>query len=335
MSIPTSAFLDTSILDGQNYNFSSKALSTFAPACKSRAIKLLLPAPIESEVKRHIKKRSQDALDALEAARRQAPFLSKWRHFPTGGGPDWEVSIVASQEWASFLRQFDVLRLGYDTVDLSAIMEWYDTTKPPFRDGKKRKEFPDALAIAMLDAYARKTPSIVAVVSFDEDMKLACERFSSLLYFKGLPALTELLLSEDGRIAEFQTAIQNGLDKLSDAVHQALDLRFFHSNDDEYSLVPEFEYGHPHVSDVRVVGIGDREATVTFEAEIVVKYELNWTVQTEDEDEYYYTKIEEDITVSGSAKVAFDQKIQNVATVGTVEMDDAEIELRQTPPHPR
>lgn len=109
MSIPTAAFLDTSILDGQGYNFSSKALSTFAPACKQRGVKLLLPTPIESEIRRHIKKRSKDALEALEAARRQAPFLSKWRHFPKNAGPDWEVSYLASQEWNSFLGQFDVL----------------------------------------------------------------------------------------------------------------------------------------------------------------------------------------------------------------------------------
>lgn len=186
----------------------------------------------------------------------------------------------------------------------------------------------------MLGAYARKSQSIVAVVSFDDDMKLACERFPPLLYFKGLPALTELLLSSDGRIKEFQSAIQGGLDKLSDAVYEVLNLTFFHAEEGEYSP-DNFEYGHPTVSDVRVVGIGDHEATVTFEAELVVKYDLKWAVQDEDGEEHYYSNVEEDISVTGSAKIFFDASIQSVTTVGHVEMDDTEIELRQTPSFPR
>ena len=43
MSIPTAVFLDTSILDGQQYNFQSTALATFVPVCVKRSVKLLLP----------------------------------------------------------------------------------------------------------------------------------------------------------------------------------------------------------------------------------------------------------------------------------------------------
>jgi hypothetical protein len=47
MSIPTAVFLDTSILDGQQYNFESTALSTFVPVCKDLGLTLLLPEPTE------------------------------------------------------------------------------------------------------------------------------------------------------------------------------------------------------------------------------------------------------------------------------------------------
>jgi hypothetical protein len=140
-----------------------------------------------------------------------------------------------------------------------------------------------------------------------------------------------LLLSDDGRIKEFQLAIQGGLDKLSDAIYEVLNLNFFHAEEGEFTLGDTFEYDHPGVAEVRVVGIGDREATVTFEAEVTMKYELRWTVQDEEGEEHYYTKIDEDISVPGSAKIVFDESIQNVAAVRHVEMDDAEIELRRTP----
>ena len=70
MSIPTAVFLDTSILDGQQYNFESTALSTFVPVCKERGLTLLPPEPTENEIERHIRQRSSDALAALADARR-------------------------------------------------------------------------------------------------------------------------------------------------------------------------------------------------------------------------------------------------------------------------
>jgi hypothetical protein len=47
-------FLDTSIVDGQQYNFQSTALSTLVPACSKRSMKLLLPESTERAITRHI-----------------------------------------------------------------------------------------------------------------------------------------------------------------------------------------------------------------------------------------------------------------------------------------
>lgn len=82
MSVPKAVFLDTSILDGQQYNFTSTAFETFAAACSQRGITLLLPEPTELEIKTHIKSRSLEALAALDEARRKAPFLAKWKGLP-------------------------------------------------------------------------------------------------------------------------------------------------------------------------------------------------------------------------------------------------------------
>lgn len=62
MSVPTAVFLDTSVFDGQSYNFSSTAFSTFLPACRSRQLKLLLPDPTEREIKRHMAEKAQEAV---------------------------------------------------------------------------------------------------------------------------------------------------------------------------------------------------------------------------------------------------------------------------------
>src|SRR5712692_8192902 len=161
MSLPTAFFLDTSVLDGQQYNFASTAFTSFVPVARERKLLLLLPDPTKREVMRHIAERSTAALEALEDARRRAPFLSKWKHFPkppeNKWTTDWEVKRVATEEWESFLKQFSVKELAYEGVALNTVMNWYEKARPPFGSGKKRKEFPDAFAIAALAGYAQQT----------------------------------------------------------------------------------------------------------------------------------------------------------------------------------
>jgi len=60
-------------------------------------------------------------------------------------------------------------------LDVKRVMLWYEMTTAPFREGKKRKEFPDAFS-AMLKAYAAKEKLHVTVVSADPDFKAACQR---------------------------------------------------------------------------------------------------------------------------------------------------------------
>ena len=182
MSIPTAVFIDTSIFDGQSYNFSSTALSTFVPACQKRKLKLLLPDPTEREIRRHLNQLSNDAAALLDKARRTAPFLLNSKVF----APTVHVhtlSLTAALEWRRFLTQFDVVRLDYESVAMKVVMNWYDSSVPPFGPGAKRKDFPDALAVAMLEAYAAQNACYIAVVSSDTDMRKACDRFPSLMYF--------------------------------------------------------------------------------------------------------------------------------------------------------
>ena len=142
MSIPTAVFLDTSVLDGQQYNFQSTALSTFVPACNDKAMKLLLPDPTEREITRHIRERSEQALAALEEARRKAPVLAKWARLEqklrSPKVEEFEVHQIARGEWTAFLKQFTVVRLGYDLLKVDLVMAWYDRIDAPFREGKKR-----------------------------------------------------------------------------------------------------------------------------------------------------------------------------------------------------
>lgn len=335
MSLPNAVFLDTSVLAGQQYNFGSAALTTFIPLAKKHAIKLLLPDPTESEVTRQIRDRSREALKALEDARRRAPFLAKWKHFPpkqTYYMTDWEVVRVAMAEWEDFLKNFSVVKLDYAGVNLKTVMQWYDRVTPPFREGKKRKEFPDAFAIAIVEDYARSTGSSIAVVSEDSDMKLACDRFPSLLYFKSLPALTELLLSDDAKLDKLRSAVLNDIDALSQAASDAAsELEFYHS-DRDYSILDTKVHG-VEFEDISVVAIGDGECTLAFGCEVETEHHLEWEEMDHYREEYSKEKqwVLERSTLTGIAKVAIDAKTSTMSDVTFFEFEESSIQVSENP----
>ena len=350
MSIPTAVFLDTSVFDGQSYNLSSTAFSTFVPACKQRNLKLLLPDPTEREVKRHMAERSDEALAFIDKARRKAPFLAQWRGFPprdsnvtslripaTPQSPPIlrrEVSEVAAIEWQNFLNQFDVVRLNYEGVSLPKVMNWYDAVEPPFDKGEKRKEFPDAFAIAILSAYAEQHRCYVAVVSQDTDLKKACDRFLSLMYFHSLPFLTELLLSaEDSRIGTLRAILDSSIDKIAEAAYEeaASDLSFYGNND--YSEIRESEVRDLKISDMRIVALGGHECTIAFDAVIRVAHEVEWFEPgPAGQPERHDATATEDYDVSGTAKVSLDEKTHALLSVPSVVLDVEEIEAITVPP---
>lgn len=268
MSLPTYIFIDTCIFDSQNYNFESTAFASFLAECSHRKIKLVLPDPVSREVHRHIKRRSDDVIKALEEAKRKAPFLAKWKEWPIKKPPvllNYELQRLAQSEWESFLGHFEVVKLKYEGVDISQIMNWYDRKTPPFGEGKKSKEFPDAFCISALLALGRRDDCSIAVISADPDFKRACGLYSGLTYFHSLPAYTESLLQEDDRIKTLRTAIEDDPSSLCEAVKEPFsELHFLHEESMDADI-EDVEVDDIELTEFSIVSIGEDEAVVVCE----------------------------------------------------------------------
>lgn len=335
MSLPTAVFLDTSIFVEQQFNFNSVALTSFVPAAQNRKITLLIPDPTIREVKRQIKQRSEDALKALDDARRKAPFLKKWKHFPTdvaSGLRTWEVSRIAEEEWKNFLSQFNVKHLGYENVSLATVMDWYDAQTAPFGE-RKRKEFPDAIAVAALLGYAIANSCSIAVVSKDNDFKLACDRFHFLLHFPSLPHLTELLLLNDDRLNDIREKVLGRVEEIQEEALKACEqVAFFHGKTEVE--ITKNALASISVSDVRIVGLGHEECTITFEGELESEHYIEWHELIRAGDDEYETHggwVVNYAQVKGAAKVGIDVSRGEATDIRLLELDTKEIEVETVP----
>jgi hypothetical protein len=211
MPLPRTIVIDTNVFDQHAYHFTSPTIQKFVDLTKAEKFTLLLPDPLHREIKRHIREKSHAVAAALKKVTREAPLIYRWPHWPgakAAANAATDIEKVTLADWDTFLKNFTVEKLGYKDIDLEQIMESYDRQQPPFGTGDKRKEFPDAFAIAAVAAYSKANNTPVAVVSADPDIKKVCALNSSLLYFPDLSAFTDALLAEVARTAAIKDAIK-------------------------------------------------------------------------------------------------------------------------------
>jgi hypothetical protein len=212
--------------------------------------------------------------------------------------------------------------------------------------GKKRKEFPDALAIAALAAHATKAATYIAVVAADNDFYAACDRFTYLMYFPSLPALLELLLSDDKRLEQVRALVDQADNQLTEAVGDALDgILIYHTerafNDD----AAESEIDNVSVSDIRIVALGDHDCTVAFELEVEFTATLHWIEHEQGygrghyEEEDYAEEIRrvrsKEVTdvyaMTGTAKIRFNDDRTRIDKVVFVDLGEDALVMSETP----
>jgi len=338
MSVPNVVFMDTSIFDGQNYNYESSVFVSFARVVKGKGLTFLLPHPIELEVRRHIKERAQEAVNALEKAKRRAPFLTKWEHWPVkkdGFFPlSWELDGIAQQEWQRFLQLFNVVRLSYEYVRLKEVMQWYDSGRAPFGKGKKRKEFPDAFAVAAVSEYAVQNDVAVAVVSQDSDMGSACDHFPSLLHFPSLPAYTEAILSKDTRLEETRLLLTKNEDAIVEHFCEAFCELGFYLEVPGESELEEVDVTELDLPELRIVALGKAECTVAFDAHVSFKARFS-CYDPETYESRGSCTAEDSTSITGVAKVRFTDAWDEIDEVFSVKLDkeDIGVELYEDPYH--
>jgi predicted nucleic acid-binding protein len=304
MTIPTAIFIDTTVFDSQHYNYDNTVLSSFAKATQDHDLKLLLPDPTLREIRRHLVRATEDAVKSLMSISGKTPWLKNWKAELQQDKRHLEISFknMAKEQWETFLSQFQVEHLSYEGIDIKTIMDWYDKIQAPF-SSKKPKEFPDALALASIIHYSSSRPGVIAVVSADRDMKLACDRFDNLVHFSSLQKLTELLLLTSEQIVELREAVSNASDLLVDSICSPdADCLNINYNCDGFGI-DEIEYDDVLIRDLSIVGVGENECVVVFEADVEVSLALHTENWDDPFSNSYPARANKDVPISGTAKL--------------------------------
>ena len=168
-------FIDTSIFINHNYNYRSTVFQNFVRLARDERAKVFITDITIREIEAHIE------ADISASTQASSQFKSDARILRNIDQP--EINALFSdidepsaidelkQQLQEFLRYVKATILPTTDVDIAAVFNKYFSKQPPFSEGKKKYEFPDAFVLEALEQWCDDQDELLYVVSTDNDLK--------------------------------------------------------------------------------------------------------------------------------------------------------------------
>jgi rRNA-processing protein FCF1 len=198
--------LDTSIFDAHGLRLESGLLRQLEQFQDS-STRLIISEVVKEETLSHLTEKARDAQKDIEKALKQAK--DHWRvedqdieDIKKLVFDGREAQEIVSERFSQF-AEFTSLEIveAQNHVIVGDLIQKYFKARPPFSEtGKKKNEFPDAIALMSLETWANNNQTKIIVVTSDNDWKNFCkdsERLIAIDDFAGALGLFQLQDADD------------------------------------------------------------------------------------------------------------------------------------------
>jgi len=342
MDKPTNiVFLDTSIYVKQKFNFSSNAFTSMAKAARIQSLSVVIPEVTEREIKRKITEIAEKAAHAIGNVARNHSHTKYLEGSDIltqePSGHISKLTQVLNTQFDEFISHFSVERLSLSTVSLSPVVDWYFTKQPPFAEGKKSKEFPDAFVVSSLDAYCSRTGNKVAVISTDGDFKSASAKRDHFEYFESIPAYLEAIQQYIEQVPRIHNLLKTKVSDLQDIIKEHFTEISFSIEQDWQGDVEDVVVEDISIDNLNVLEIENEAVTIAGEAQLDYSAELSYddystaSYDSSEGDVFIHHRIHQSIndSVDCSFTIIFqsDQDWADIKEITIKELNPSHIEI--------
>ena len=160
---------DTTTIISNGFKF-DKGLLAQLKQFSSGPTEVIISEIVERELLRHLTDATRKAHDDLIKATKIAAELglinnAKQDYINHNSKPEY----LAKRRLNHFFRQIGATSIPVDAVNAKQLINLYFDSAPPFAHGKKKNEFPDAIALLSLQEWAYRNDKMVIAVSGDSD----------------------------------------------------------------------------------------------------------------------------------------------------------------------
>lgn len=193
-------FLDTSVFCNANFSAESRALAQLEDFAKHGQVKLFITdvtiREMRQQIAEHVSAASRSFRKAWQSAHilRNVPDLNYFEimHFD----PD-SMTKTITLRMEDFVKRASFEIIPIEGASSAKIFDCYFSCSPPFGEGRKKSEFPDAFVLEALCAWCEKCNTNMYVISLDADFASACQQSNRLFYLKSLEDFLNLALAEE------------------------------------------------------------------------------------------------------------------------------------------
>jgi len=196
-------FLDTEVFVHANFSYNSQVMLEFKKLAQSGKIVFYTTHVTRKEIEGKIKDAVKEAKRGINQIQKEGRILRNciepsFRNIFDFRNQETEAHLA--QQLGDFFSSCLVKIISVDKVSINSVFDRYFNHKPPFSEGRKKLEFPDAFVLAALEKWCKDNEEIMYVVSNDKDHMSFCNESELLISASKVEEVLQLAVSEDGQL---------------------------------------------------------------------------------------------------------------------------------------
>jgi hypothetical protein len=265
--------LDTEVFDAAKLNLTGNRFTKLQEHCEAGRARLLITTVTRREIGQHVRELVRSTVTALKKASVEWSFL---RNIPTHNlhalvekpdKKDLEDSMMAAFD--AYLRRAQADTIDLANADAENIFDSYFNLKPPFSEGNKKSEFPDAFAIQALERWCENHDEMVYAVSGDRDWRNACASSKRLIHLASLDSFLDLVTQQQQALHEkVRELYATSMAKIIDAIKLDFSNRGFYVQGEQGEVEDLKVWEVTLLDNVAVLAIGEVEAAIGVSADV-------------------------------------------------------------------
>ncbi|TGC14792.1 hypothetical protein CRU79_15220 [Escherichia sp. E4385] len=169
----------------------------------------------------------------------------------------------------NFLSDSDSTILELESVSVDKIMNMYFNCLPPFQEGKKKHEFPDAFTLLAIENHLPEGECIY-VVSEDSDLIEFCKVTPQFIAVDSLSKILDIYNSHDQERASFiKQYVAEHIEEIKDSIREDIeDADVYNASSWEDAEVDELKVDHIHDFEPSIIQIDDESCLLSFNVDV-------------------------------------------------------------------
>lgn len=273
-------FIDTSIFIGLNYNYRSPVFKNLARLARDERANVFIIDITIREIEAHIDEDISKSLQASSKFKNAARILRNIDKPETNALfldiDERSAKILLKTQLQEFLREAKATILPTSDVSIESVFDRYFDMQPPFGEGKKKHEFPDAFVVEALENLCMHNNDLMYIVSTDQDMQSCCDPSASLIAINKLAEFIDIVEFHDDVLApSIYTLIDNNIAAIKAAISDSFEYKGFWIEDQEGD-VNSVSIDDISITDTLILDVDNESAIVQLDVITVFSADLSY-----------------------------------------------------------